>query len=200
MRMSPAGTGDDFSRPSSPARRSSLARVAAVGGTSGKRSVSEVRPIRLRTVFTGPGFDSQKLASNRRPIAALELASFCPVVVKSGVDHACQSPPGISLEATLIKSLRSDPDGGESQVVIAREDLEGGWQRVDEFGDLRQLAASFFDGLDVGRGFSQANDGLRDRGSHLSGRARCKGKRGVGATIFARARKCWNWPSCVGLL
>src|SRR6266702_3200162 len=65
VRKSPSPAGANLSSPSSPARRSSLARVAIIGGTSGKRTVSLHLPIRLRTVFTGAGFDSQKLASNR---------------------------------------------------------------------------------------------------------------------------------------
>ena len=73
-----------LSRPSSPASRSSLTRVAGVGGTSGKRSVSPQRPIRLSTVFTGAGFDSQKLASKRRATALRAIGEKVDAVVTMG--------------------------------------------------------------------------------------------------------------------
>ena len=58
---------------------------------------------------------------------------------------------------------------------------------MHQLGDLRQLAAGFFDGLDVGGGFGQANNSLRGRGLRRYGRARCRGRRGWG-------RQPWPGP------
>ena len=98
----PAGIGTCFSRPSSPANRSSFARVAAVGGTKGKRKESPHFPIKLSTVLTGAGFDSQKLASKRREKRrSSSRASFQLLLSAARIMRVTSA--GASLDATLIK-------------------------------------------------------------------------------------------------
>src|SRR5580658_5119231 len=67
---------------------------------------------------------------------------------------------GISLAATLMSPWAPTPMEARA-MFVAGEDSEAVGKNVHQFGNLGQLAAGLLDCLDVGRGLSQAQDGLR---------------------------------------
>ena len=134
-----SGTGACLSRPSSPASRSSRARVAGVGGTSGKRRWSVQKPIRLSTVFTGPGFDSQKLASKEPGVAPLQLARLSPVVAKAASRIMRVTSAGASLEATLMSPCAPTPMAASARLSSPEKILK---PRGSDVRPARQTAAA----------------------------------------------------------
>ncbi len=81
---------------------------ARSGLTSGRRRVASQRPIRLRIIFAGPGFDSQKLASKSRAyLRSISRASGHSL--RSAARTMRASSAGASLEATLTRPLAPMP-------------------------------------------------------------------------------------------
>ena len=67
---------------------------------------------------------------------------------------------GTSLEATLMSPCAPMPMAASARLSSPEKILKPLGRAVHELRDLRQLAAGFLDGLDVGRGPGQADDGL----------------------------------------
>ncbi len=70
----------------------------------------------------------------------------------------CATSAGASFDATLMSPCAPMPMAAKRQVVVAGKNLETARQRVHQLGNLRQLAAGLFDGLDVRRGRGQPHN------------------------------------------
>jgi len=92
--------------------------------------------------------------------AALEFASFRPVVVERGANHSGDLARGF-VGGDADEAMRTDADGTEGQVVVAGKNLEAARKDVGQLGELRELAAGFLDGLNISGRCGEARDSLR---------------------------------------
>ena len=101
------------------------------------------------TLLTGPGLDSQKFAVIKRKVSAVERTSSRPVAIECRRNHASPSP------RNLIRRHRHQPrsaqrDHRQRHHVVTGQNGKARGQRMNQLGDLLQVAARFLHALILG--------------------------------------------------
>ena len=189
-------------RPQTPAdtrgleRRESAARRRLAGETSGSRSTSRIRPIRLSAALTGSGLVSRKLASMS--------GSSAVVARRAPVEVAGERQPDQLRHRfrRLVRGHGNEPvathgDERQREPVVAREHREASGRPARIVHDLSQVAARLLDPHDV----RMLGEAERDGGGEIH---RCPAGHVVEADgrvdASAMAMKWRKRPSCVGRL